>query len=203
MLRFLFDLDGTLTTEESVIAVVRTFGLDQSIADATRAACISGEDYRSNFNRRVKALSSLPVGEVARVVAKLRLRRAIAEFINGHSECCAIVSNNLDCWCLPLAAKFECDHYFSRAEINGDTLVGIAGFTDKHAVVEKYQKQGYRTVYIGDGANDAEAMRAADISVAVGFSEYPCEALSEIADYTARSEAELVTFLLSIINEQA
>lgn len=202
MLKLLFDLDGTLTAEESVIAIVRAFGLDESIVAATRSACVAGEDYRENFGRRVDALRSLPVNDVAGVVANLPLRCGLVDFVNRHADRCCIVSNNLDCWCSELLGKFRCAHHLSRAAVEGDRLMGIAEFADKPAMVRSLRNSGYRTVYVGDGANDLEAMRAADLAIAVGFAENPCPALADVADYTAHSETELLNILEKIIHEE-
>ncbi len=56
-----------------------------------------------------------------------------------------------------VAHSLELEHF--EAEVKPD---------QKQLVVEAYRKAGYRTVMVGDGVNDAPALAAADVGIAVG-----------------------------------
>ena len=65
----------------------------------------------------------------------------------------------------------------------------------KEDVVEKYRAEGHRVVFIGDGHNDVEAMRAADIAIASGLTHAPTASVISVADYLVQDEAELCSCL--------
>jgi P-type Cu+ transporter len=56
----------------------------------------------------------------------------------------------------------------SRVSIDSDHVVASAMPEDKLAVVEKLKQEGHRVLMIGDGINDAAALSAADLSMAMG-----------------------------------
>ena len=72
------------------------------------------------------------------------------------------------------------------AKITADKL-GIDRFTaqvlpeDKHKYVEKLKEDGYKVIMIGDGINDAPALAAADVSVAMSDAS---DIAKETADIT-------------------
>jgi magnesium-transporting ATPase (P-type) len=66
-------------------------------------------------------------------------------------------------------------------------------------VVEQYQQNGYRVVFIGDGNNDLEAMRIADIAIAVGTPHYPSKSILPITDYLIFKEEALCRQLSQLL----
>lgn len=71
-------------------------------------------------------------------------------------------------------------------------------------MVQRYQENGYRTVFVGDGENDAEAMRTSDISIAVNLVHTPTKSVLKIAHYLVCSEKALcrqLTQSLSVVPE--
>ena len=56
----------------------------------------------------------------------------------------------------------------SRVSIDPDHVVASAMPEDKLAIVEKLKQEGHRVLMIGDGINDAAALSAADLSMAMG-----------------------------------
>ena len=61
----------------------------------------------------------------------------------------------------------------------------------KEDVVQRYQGLGRRVVFIGDGNNDVEAMRVADISIASALTHDPVPGVLTVADYLVLNEAAL------------
>ena len=61
----------------------------------------------------------------------------------------------------------------------------------KEDVVEKYRAEGHRVVFIGDGNNDVEAMRAADVAIASGLTHAPMASVISVADYLVLNEVAL------------
>ena len=62
---------------------------------------------------------------------------------------------------------------------------------NKESVVKKYQEMGEKVVYIGDGNNDIEAMRLADVSIAAGLVHHPANSILPFADYLIFDEKAL------------
>jgi Cu+-exporting ATPase len=54
-------------------------------------------------------------------------------------------------------------HLVGIDEVIGETLPA-----EKYAVVRKYQNEGQRVAFAGDGVNDAPALAAADVGIALG-----------------------------------
>lgn len=68
---------------------------------------------------------------------------------------------------------------------------------EKLALVSDLKKQGYKVAMVGDGVNDAEALTAADLSIAMGQGR--CDVAIEAADVTlARNDLMLVPEVIDI-----
>jgi len=63
-----------------------------------------------------------------------------------------------------------------------DPLLGIS----KPAIVRRYQEQGYRVAYLGDGNTDTQAIRAADLVFAKGWLyEYACSQIIDAMEFVS------------------
>ena len=192
MVRFLFDMDGTVTACETLPMIARRYGILDEVEDLTREAVQGDVPFAESFERRVALLGRLPVDEVSHLVARAPLHERVANFIAAHREQCAIVTSNLDCWCDGLMAKLNCRSHCSSAVLADNRVAAIDSILNKEEVVDYYQAAGDNVVYIGDGHNDLAAMSRADLAIAVGLLPgTPAASLIKVARYVFSDEAAL------------
>jgi phosphoserine phosphatase len=115
----------------------------------------------------------------------------VHEFIKQHAADCVIVTGNLRCWCEKLGAKIGCQCYYSEADVENNHVVKLRSILRKEQIVEQYKALGENVVFIGDGNNDLEAMRTANISIATGLTHQPAKSLYAITDYIIFNEKAL------------
>ena len=96
------------------------------------------------------------------------------------------------CWCEGLFKRIGCQCYGSEAECGNDEIVSLKTILRKEAIVDQYKALGETVVFIGDGNNDLEAMRHANISIAAGLTHDPAQSLMAICDYVIYDENALV-----------
>lgn len=168
-IKFIFDLDGTLTKCETLPMIARHFGLGSEIGEITKLTVSGERDFQESFTRRVAVLGCIPVAKVADLLGTVELYPGLLDFIHRHREYCAIATGNLDCWIGGLAEKLGCVCYSSKGRKNSLGAVEVDSILDKRVLVEKFQSEGFKVIFIGDGDNDAEAMKASDIALGAGM----------------------------------
>ena len=188
---FIFDLDGTITAQETLPLIASRFGVEEEIAELTRETIQGHVPFIESFIRRVHILGHLPVSEIDSLLENVKLHKQIHNFVKQNSEKCAIATGNLDCWVSLLIKKIGCKTYTSKAEVVNNKVVAIKEILKKEEVVQYYQNKGEKVVYIGDGNNDIEAMRIADISIAAGLTHYPANSILPFAHYLIFNEKSL------------
>lgn len=191
-MKYLFDLDGTITKAETLPIIAEHFGCIDQIAELTQKTVAGNVPFIESFIRRVNILGNYPVNEICNLLAKVELYPDIARFIDEHKEDCIVVTGNLTCWCEGLFKKIGCQCYGSEALCEDDKVVKLKSILRKEAIVEQYKALGETVVFIGDGNNDLEAMRHANISIAAGFTHQPAISLLSICDYVVFCEKTLV-----------
>lgn len=190
-MKFLFDLDGTITTKETLPVIAEHFRCYEEIADLTMKTVAGNVPFIESFIRRATILGKYPVSEISELLGKVSLYPEIKKFIDEHPDDCIIVTGNLTCWCEELFRKVGCLCYGSEAEMEGDCVIKLKSILRKEDVVDRYRAIGETVVFIGDGNNDLEAMRHADISIATGLTHYPAQSLLSICDYVVFNEKAL------------
>lgn len=198
MIKFIFDLDGTLTREESLPRIARHFGIRAEMEELTREAVLGKTPFWASFQKRVQILKTLPVDEVAKVVSDIPLYEELLDFIGRHSASCFVATSNLACWVERLAARIPCEVYASKPSLKDGRLLGVESLLDKAALVRTCQREGHRVVFIGDGSNDVEAMKLADIAIAAGLTHRPAEAVLAAADEVFTDANQMSERLLRI-----
>lgn len=191
-MKFLFDLDGTVTSEETLPVISNHFGCTEQIGELTARTVAGNVPFIESFIRRVNILCRYSVNETNELLSQVPLFPLVARFISEHVEDCIIVTGNLTCWCEGLFKKIGCQCYGSVAECEDDNVVKIKSILRKEAIVDQYKALGETVVFIGDGNNDLEAMRHANISIAAGLTHNPAQSLMSICDYVVFDENALV-----------
>lgn len=190
-MKFLFDLDGTITTEETLPVIADHFKCHEEIANLTMKTVAGNVPFIESFIRRVNILGKYPVSEISKLLGKVSLYPEIKKFIDEYPDDCIIVTGNLTCWCEKLFRKVGCQCYGSEAEMEGDSVIKLKSILRKEDVVDRYRALGETVVFVGDGNNDLEAMRHADISIATGLTHNPAQSLLSICDYVVFNEKAL------------
>lgn len=191
-MKFLFDLDGTVTSAETLPIISNHFGCQEQIEELTARTVAGNVPFIESFIRRVNILGQYSVSETSELLAQVPLYPHVAKFIEEHAEDCIIVTGNLTCWCEGLFKKIGCQCYGSVAECEGDKVVKIKSILRKETIVDQYKALGETVVFIGDGNNDLEAMRHANISIAAGLTHNPAQSLMAICDYVIFNDNALV-----------
>lgn len=200
-MKFLFDLDGTVTTEETLPLISKHFECAEQISELTRRTVAGNVPFVESFIRRVNILGHFSVTEVSDLLSTVSLYPSISEFIHHHIKDCIIVTGNLSCWCESLFKKIGCQCFGSIAEIKDDKVFKIKTILRKEQIVDQLKASGETVVFIGDGNNDLEAMRHSDISIAAGLTHSPAQSLLSICDYVIFNEEALCRQLRQLCGE--
>lgn len=200
-MKFLFDLDGTVTSQETLPVIANHFHCQEEIADLTKRTVAGNVPFIESFIRRVNILGKYSVKETNDLLAKVPLYPEIKRFIDAHRSDCVIVTGNLICWCDGLFQKIGCQCYGSEAVQEGDQVVKLKSILRKEDIVDRYRALGETVVFIGDGNNDLEAMRHANISIATGMTHNPAQSLLSICDYVVFNEYALCRQLAQLCGE--
>jgi HAD superfamily phosphoserine phosphatase-like hydrolase len=191
MTKFIFDLDGTVTSEETLPLISKHFEIKHKIEELTKETIAGNVPFIESFIKRVHILGKLPVSEIACLLEHTKQYPLVADFIQKNKESCAIATGNLKCWVSKLIKKFECEAFCSEAIVEDDQVLKIAKILRKELVVENFKNEGHKVVFIGDGNNDVEAMRIADVAIAIGMTHSPSKSLLPICDYLIFNEKAL------------
>lgn len=200
-MKFLFDLDGTVTAAETLPIISKHFNCAEQISELTARTIQGNVPFIESFIRRVNILGNYSVKETSELLTGVPLYPGVAKFIEEHKEDCIIVTGNLTCWCEALFKKIGCLCYGSEAEIVEDKVVKLKTILRKEQIVDQYKALGETVVFIGDGNNDLEAMRHANISIAAGLTHTPAHSLMSICDYVIYDETALCRQLRQLCGE--
>lgn len=196
---FCFDLDGTLTEEEILPEISRTLGIYEEIEILTKITMQGLMTFDKSLKLRVKLLSSIPISMVNEIVSKIRVNRYLQEFVKKNSENCFIVTGNLDVWIDDfIRNNFGCRYFSSRAEYQGDKLIGLANILHKSSAVEELRSSYDSIVAIGDGMNDCSMFESADIGISFGGVHSPVPTLLKLSDYICYDAKALANLLISL-----
>lgn len=200
-MKFLFDLDGTVTSAETLPIIANHFECKEEIAELTKRTVQGNIPFIESFIRRVNILGKYSVSETSDLLAQVPLYPEVKQFIDDHCEDCIIVTGNLTCWCEGLFKKIGCQCYGSVAECESDKIVKLKSILRKEQIVDQYKALGETVVFIGDGNNDLEAMRHANISISVGLTHNPAPSLMAITDYVIFNEHALCRQMRQLAGE--
>ncbi|MWV61201.1 HAD-IB family phosphatase [Helicobacter saguini] len=191
MAKFIFDLDGTITKEETLPKIASHFNLQDKIDNLTKETIKGNIPFIESFIRRIHILSQVNISEISNLLENTTLYTKLLDFIHTNPQHCIIATQNLSCYIDKLLQKIGCCYYSSSAITKDDKVVKIKEILKKENIVKHYKDLGEKVVFIGDGNNDVEAMRLANISIASGLTHTPANSVLSIADYLVLSEEAL------------
>lgn len=200
---FLFDLDGTITAEETLPKIAKYFQITEEIDNLTQETLVGNIPFVESFIRRVDILKKIPITEIAKLLESTKLNTNIVDFIQQNSEKCFIVTGNLTQWVHQLVTRVGCQCFASEGKIQNNNLEKLTKIIKKEDIVRYFKKNGKTVVFIGDSNNDSEAMREADISIACWITHYPAKSVLSVADYLVFSENALLRLLNQIQERQS
>jgi len=201
MTKFIFDLDGTVTKQETLPLISKHFKIQDEIDNLTMETVKGNIPFIESFIRRVYILGKLPIDEVSTLLEGVQVYDKVVEFISQHKQDCIVATGNLECWIDGLSKKVGCCCYSSDGIIEDNNVKKLTRILKKENLVERYQSEGEKVVFIGDGNNDVEAMRLADVSIASGLTHMPANSVLSIADYLVFNEEALCRQLGQLINQ--
>lgn len=195
---FLFDLDSTITCQEILPTVAKEMGIYEKMCSLTESTMRGEVPFSQSFLQRVELLKGIPVQEVSRRIAEIRLNEKVAAFIRQHRERCYIVTGNLDVWIekLVTALGMEKNTFCSRAAVKDGYIRNVISVVDKNAVVSQMVLP---FVAVGDGNNDAEMVDAAGVGIGYGGVREIAPPVLACADYAFYDEGRLVEFLEKLL----
>jgi len=199
MLRFIFDLDGTITSKETLPLIANHFGVQKQIEQLTKDTINGRIPFIESFIKRVHMLGKLNVSEINSLIGNVSLYQNIFLFIKNHKEQCIVATGNIYCWIEALVTKLGVKYFCSDALVENNQVKKLKTILRKENVVKQYQDDGDKVVFIGDGNNDMEAMRLADISIASGLTHSPAQSILSIADYAVFCEEALCRLLNQLL----
>ena len=199
---FAFDLDGTVTREETLPILAGELGLSEEMARLTRLTMDGHFAFSESFRLRFAILKEIPLATIQGVMDTVALDPMISEFIRARAQDCAIVTGNLDLWVEPILQKLGCRAFTSKSAWDEKEGLILASIVDKGASVRALREEADRVIAVGEGANDVPMFEAADIAVSYGGVHSPAEAAVAASDYMARDAASLCK-LLQMLEHQS
>lgn len=186
----LLDLDGTLTELEILPAIAELVGVGPEMTYRTARAMSGLDDFQESFRERLALLESIPLVQVKQVVREIPLRKRLLDTAQNWPGHVAVVTSNLDIWVHDLLSSVGLPYFSSKARYSGGLVVD--SILDKAAVVRAIEGP---VIFVGDGANDVDAVSAADIGVAFGVGRKTPDSLLRAADIAFSNEGDLCRFL--------
>jgi choline kinase/soluble P-type ATPase len=126
----------------------------------------------------------------------------VIKFIEENKHDCVIATGNFGGWIEKLVNRIGCNSYSSSGLIEDDRIKKLTHILKKEEVVKKYKALGEHVVFIGEGNNDVEAMREADISIACGIIHAPAKSVLTVTDYAVYNGDALYRLLNQITRKQ-
>lgn len=189
----LVDLDGTLTRTELLPTIARSAGIEEEITRLTDDTLAGRIPFADSFRRRVQMLSEVPVEIVHDAILAAPLFEELMALLMEHPERVTVVTGNLDIWVQPFLDRHNLQGMTSKAMTLEGGGIGVASILNKAEGIRRHE--GRFRIAIGDGANDAAMVRAAEVGVAWCGVHPAADALMEVAGYAFASERTLCRFL--------
>jgi HAD superfamily phosphoserine phosphatase-like hydrolase len=195
---YCFDLDGTITRDEILPLLSREVGLFEEIGALTDATIKGVIPFRKSFLLRCRLLNEIPVSQVQKIIAGVRIYTHLERFIRDRRDRCFVVTGNLDAWVRPLVERLGCPFYCSTATVQGDRLLGVSHVLNKGEALQEIRPQFSKTVAIGDGMGDVPMFETADVRIAFGGTHDPIQTLLQLSNFVTFDEKALCRLLSTL-----
>jgi phosphoserine phosphatase len=189
----LVDLDGTLTREELLPRIARYAGIEEEMARLTDATLLGLIPFAESFRTRVAMLSAVPVDVVHEAILSTPVFEDLLALLCERPDRVVVVTGNLDVWVQPFLDRYGLAGVTSHAAELPDGGVGVASILNKGEAARRYP--GRHRIALGDGANDAPMVDAAETGIAWCGVHRAADSLMEVADYAFADEGALCRFL--------
>lgn len=199
---FLFDLDATITSEEILPNLAEQVGMLKEMREMTEKTMRGEIPFQSSFLARVEMLKTIPVSRVAEIVEKTPLNEELVQFIRTHASRCYIVTGNIDIWIEKLIKRIglPMSHcYCSSASVSDDYIISVNSVVDKEKIAKQFVVP---VVAVGDGSNDAEMVRLADVGIGYGGVRPVAYSLMCNATHVICDEHRLCNFLHTLCADE-
>lgn len=191
LIKFIFNIDCLINTDSLFDLIAERFNAARDTGKISRLGIDDNLPYMESLIKYVHLLGKFSISEAAACIAAVPLHKDAASFLLSHPENCVLTGEYPSCWMEKLCGPFSCESYFSEAVTDKDRIKKLASILKKENIVKQYKDKGYKTVFIGCGDNDMEAMRISDTSVAAGLNGKPARSILTLTDYLVFSEKAL------------
>ncbi|MBM5461516.1 HAD family phosphatase [Pseudomonas sp. P66] len=195
---YCFDLDGTITSTEILPCIASELGVADEIATLTRITMDGLIPFEASFRLRCLILGQVSPSKVCSIVSEIPIDKSILSFIHENRADAFIVTGNLDIWIRPLLDLCGC-RFYSSTGFYDKGLIRVDNVLNKADAIAEIRSLGYdRIVAIGDGANDAPMLYAADVSIAYGGVHSPSSTAKEAASHIVHEGVALCKMLRAL-----
>ena len=105
-MKFVFDLDGTLTKYETLPAIAAKFGVEKELAVLTDKTIRGDTPFLESFIQRVEMLSEIDPNEISKLLSEVEVNQHLLQFILENNSDCIIATGNYRGWVEQLCEKF-------------------------------------------------------------------------------------------------
>lgn len=199
-MKFVFDLDCTITKEEIIPLIAKEIGLYDKVQSLTKKAMDGKEPFDENFKKRIDIIKCVPLNVIHNIVQNVKLNENIAKFIKQNNKDCIIITGNLDLIITPLLKKLNMENscFSCKGTQKNGYIQSLTNIINKKHIVQNFD---FDFVAIGDGANDVDMIKMAKIGIAFGGSTTPPNIVLHNAHYVFYDDKKLYNFL-NVLKQQ-